>query len=135
MDLLDGDGDGDGDGTGMNPRWRMSAAPILVALGAPVRRRDVVAVDGAVWAAVAEMLAAPVGWQRLLALAPFPDNVGRSTITLLALVKSRLRLRVLLMQLGCQRGVNKQLSNARMSLMVVSRGRSRDVVAFSMWST
>ena len=46
LDLLDGDGDGDG--TGMNPRWRMSAAPILVALGAPVRRRDVVAVDGAV---------------------------------------------------------------------------------------
>ena len=46
LDLLDGDGDGDG--TGMNPRWRMSAAPILVALGAPVRRRDVVAVDSAV---------------------------------------------------------------------------------------
>ena len=46
LDLLDGDGDGDG--TGMNPRWRMSAAPILVALGAPVRHRDLVAVDGAV---------------------------------------------------------------------------------------
>ena len=55
------------------------------------------------------MLATPVGWQRLLALAPFPDNVGRSTKTLLALVQSRLRLRVLLMQLGCQRGVNEQL--------------------------
>ena len=46
MDLLVGDGDGDG--TGMNPRWRMNAAPILVALGALVCRRDVVAVDGAV---------------------------------------------------------------------------------------